>query len=43
MKETKLFAAVRDAEEHLRSASPKECAKLVRRIFALKKQLLEDR
>lgn len=43
MKEAKLLAAVRDAEERLRSASPKECAKLVRRIFVLKKQLLEGR
>ena len=43
MNETKLFAAVRDAEERLKGASPKECAKWVRRIFALKKQLLEGR
>ena len=43
MKEAKLLAAVREAEERLRSASPKECARLVRRIFVLKKQLLKDR
>lgn len=43
MNETKLLAAVQDAEERLKGASPKECAKLVRRIFALKKQLLEGR
>lgn len=43
MKEAKLLAAVREAEEHLKGASPKKCAKLVRRIFILKARLLEDR
>lgn len=43
MKEAKLLAAVRDAEERLRSASPKECAKWVRRIFVLKARLLRSR
>lgn len=42
MKETKLFAAVREAEEQLKGASPKECAKLVRRIFILKTRLLRS-
>lgn len=43
MREAKLLAAVREAEEALKGASPKECAKWVRRIFALKKQLLDYR
>ena len=43
MREAKLLAAVREAEEALKGASPKECARLVRRIFALKKQLLDYR
>ena len=43
MKEAKLLAAVREAEHSIKGASPKECAKLVRRIFILKARLLEDR
>ena len=43
MREAKLLAAVREAEEALKGASPKECARLVRRIFVLKARLLEDR
>ena len=42
MNETKLFAAVLEVEEQLKGASPKKCAKLVRRVFALKKQLVKD-
>ena len=43
MKEAKLLAAVREAEERLKGASPKECARLVRLIFVLKARLLEAR
>ena len=43
MKEAKLLAAVREAEEALKGASPKKCAKLVRRIFVLKARLLRSR
>ena len=43
MKEAKLLAAVREAEEQLKGASPKECARLVRRIFVLKARLLRSR
>lgn len=40
MKEAKLLAAVREAEEALKGASPRACAKWVRRIFVLKARLL---